>query len=287
MATLATLRTDTYAILNEPQTSNIYSIDFVDQMINTKQTELATRAKWSFLRYKYLTYGAMQTTLSSDITTISTTLTVGDTTGFASSGAVRLSHDIITYTGKTSTTLTGCSGISINHEEGTIVNPLIAVPSNYFRMPELRVQRATGGRFIPFTYVDELEYDMSPITDRFTMVFDNDGNKYFMVNYVSSTDVLAFHYLKEPTTLDDDADVSSIPDLWARKIIPIMAASEALILRGDDINGLGSTLMQKAEQEILNMLKHFGDREQGLRGMFDKQYRSGIPSYRQSVTIRT
>ena len=44
-------------------------------------------------------------------TTDATTITVDDTTGFSSSGTAYINDDSFTYTGKTDTTFTGCSGV--------------------------------------------------------------------------------------------------------------------------------------------------------------------------------
>lgn len=49
------------------------------------------------------------TYLDGDITAASTTITVSDTTAFASSGTIHIGHEAITYSGKTATTFTGCT----------------------------------------------------------------------------------------------------------------------------------------------------------------------------------
>ena len=54
--------------------------------------------------------GAAETTISQAATLPTATLTVASTTGFASSGVVQIAGCNVAYTGKTSTTLTGCTG---------------------------------------------------------------------------------------------------------------------------------------------------------------------------------
>lgn len=56
------------------------------------------------------TSGAGETTITENVTLPVATITVASTTDFASSGTVTIAGMAITYTGKTSTTLTGCSG---------------------------------------------------------------------------------------------------------------------------------------------------------------------------------
>ncbi len=50
-----------------------------------------------------------RTTLSADPGSGGATITVADTSGFRSAGAIRIHNEIIEYTGKTSTTFTGCT----------------------------------------------------------------------------------------------------------------------------------------------------------------------------------
>lgn len=47
--------------------------------------------------------------LNGAITDSATTITVDDTTGFSSTGTIRIESEDITYTGKTATTFTGCT----------------------------------------------------------------------------------------------------------------------------------------------------------------------------------
>lgn len=49
------------------------------------------------------------TYIDGDITDATTTVTVTDTTAFASSGTIHIGHEAITYSGKTATTFTGCT----------------------------------------------------------------------------------------------------------------------------------------------------------------------------------
>ena len=65
------------------------------------------------------------------ITAGNTTLTVGSTTGFPDAGTLDVemgtaNADMITYTGRTATTFTGCTGVLHNHVNGTA----ITLPAN-------------------------------------------------------------------------------------------------------------------------------------------------------------
>jgi hypothetical protein len=64
-------------------------------------------------------------TLTSAVTAEDTTLTVGSTQGFLSAGILGLETDKITYTGKTATTFTGCTGVNSDHDSGDEIKPYI------------------------------------------------------------------------------------------------------------------------------------------------------------------
>ena len=55
------------------------------------------------------------------ITTTSTSIVLTDATDFATSGTIEVDGDLITYTGKTSNTLSGVTGISFAHDAGQTV----------------------------------------------------------------------------------------------------------------------------------------------------------------------
>lgn len=283
MATLSTLRDYTYNILNDTVNSSTYTQSLIDQLINDEQVEVCDSFKWSFLRKKYLFIGADDTSLSSDITTGSTTISVADTTDWPSSGAVLIEHDIINYTGKTSTSLTGVTNIGVAHYEGATVYPLWAVPTDYSRQMALYVEASGSSTPVMWQYLDEFTYDTSPEQFVYSILHDNSNNEYIYVNtkFVGQGDMVMFHYLKTPTTLDEDADVSTVPDPYAAKVLPKLVAGKAMMLFGDNVDGLGSSNIQLAQMELLKMQKHYGEKEQGYSKLIRPSYRSGtnVPRY--------
>lgn len=271
--TRATLREDVYTILNEPSSGGLYSTDLIDVWLNNVQVEICDGKKLKFLRSTYQFIAPVKTTLSSAITTASTTLSVADTTNFSSAGAVLCQGDVITYTGKTSTTLTGCTGINVAHDEGAYVYPLIALPSYYWSTPDVRVYRSTTLSSNTWLYFDELAWETRLTSQAFTIITSS-GTLYLLVDGVSQSDNVVFHYQKYPSYMDDDADTATIPDPYARKIIPTLTASKVMLLFGDDMDGLGTKLRQLGEIDLFKMYKHYGMAEEGYRGMFNSQYQS-------------
>jgi hypothetical protein len=78
-------------------------------------------------------YGAFQdtafTTLSAGINNSVTTIPVVSTAGFLTAGELRITTEVITYTGKTATTFTGCTrgargSANISHSTGAVVTKI-------------------------------------------------------------------------------------------------------------------------------------------------------------------
>ncbi len=286
MATTSEVVNESYAILNELSTSNLYSTEYVLQCVNDVQVEVCDTQKYNFLKTKALYLGAANTQLQAIITTASTTLSVTDTTNFtATNGAVLVDQDVINYATKTATTLLTCTNIGIGHDSGANVIPLFTLPSDYSKRPVLDVYKGTNSRPLSFTYVDEEEFFYSQITNRFTLVTSESGVRYIMVYMLSNTDRLVFKYLKKPTTLVDDTDVLTIPDPYALKVVPIFTAARCQMLRGDNLDGEALNKYNMARQELFKMNKHFGEQEEGVRKVIQSAYKSRRTDYLYGSSI--
>jgi hypothetical protein len=84
-------------------------------------------------------YGAFQdtafTTLSAGINNSVTTIPVVSTAGFLTAGELRITTEVITYTGKTATSFTGCTrgargSANIAHSTGAVVTKIQSPPAN-------------------------------------------------------------------------------------------------------------------------------------------------------------
>jgi hypothetical protein len=84
-------------------------------------------------------YGAFQdvayTTLNGGINNSVTTITVVSTAGFLTAGELRITTEVITYTGKTATTFTGCTrgargSANIAHSTGAVVTKIQSPAAN-------------------------------------------------------------------------------------------------------------------------------------------------------------
>lgn len=69
-------------------------------------------------------------TLQVALTSSSTEIDIGDTTYYANSGYVYIDSEVIHYTGKNSTELTGVTGITIDHQTAVRVYQLYDMPDD-------------------------------------------------------------------------------------------------------------------------------------------------------------
>lgn len=244
-----------YILLNEAENVKNYPLTLAKRLINSAQTKICM---WSVKRWKddstlfrpplgflqsEVAYIALpDRTLSEDATP--TVLTVSDTSDLPNTGVVWINGDFAIYTGKTSTTLTGVSGLSAPYKAGTGVVFAGQLPSNFWS--------ATRVIYDGLVAVDPIDYrDIFNRQSRQVGIyiptssfnFDNDcgrvsyalaKGKYILVLGVQETGkVCVMQYDALPTAMTNDTSLVTIPDNWALDTIPYLAAAEALAVRGE------------------------------------------------------
>lgn len=99
-------------------------------------------------------YGAFyfdySTTLSGAITNVQTTIPVVSTTGFSATGAIIINAELITYTGKTATSFTGCTrgaagSPNVSHNSGDFVSGAQVATANTSTTLQLNTTTASNG----------------------------------------------------------------------------------------------------------------------------------------------
>lgn len=272
--TLLQLQTETYNILNDLDTSSVFSETFITQVINDAITEICDSWKWNFLRKKYLANIPQTTALNSSVSTTDLTIALDNTTNFVIPGAIWVNHDVINYTNTSSTILTGVTNIDISHVSGEKVYPLFPIPSDYSKQMALYVGAPTSVRPLPWKYINEFETSDWINNRVYSLIHDKNGNVFLWINtdLITAGDICMFHYLKTPLVLSSSGDICTIPDPYALKVIPKYAAALALLLRGDDVDSSATNLMAIAKQEVLNMQKKFGEQEQGYSRLVASTY---------------
>jgi hypothetical protein len=95
-------------------------------------------------------YFDYSTTLTADINNSVTTISVASTTGFSNSGAIIIGMELITYTGKTATSFTGCTrgaagSPNVSHTTGAFVNGAQVAVANTSTLLELNTTVLSNG----------------------------------------------------------------------------------------------------------------------------------------------
>lgn len=154
-----------------------------------------------------------------------TTLTL-DTTNLDSSWKIIIEGDIISYTAKTSTTLTSVSGVSVRHLSWVKVRQLYALPDDFYKTIDLYHNEN------PVTYHewnDEQTYGWI----YYEIVEDSQsGYNYMNTAYLNVvgiewvSDNVMLKYYRDTTDMEEDGDYCDLPgDSWVKVISNILAGT--------------------------------------------------------------
>ena len=158
------------------------------------------------------------TLLSSAVSTSVTTVPVDSTTGFSTTGEIQIEDEVITYTGLSSTSFTGCTRAASSttaaiHADNSVVSQFTGggVPTNVFRTPD------NNYGFYPFP------------------------NKTYLVD---------FEYYSQPTDLSAHGDVPTVPEAYLSVIVD--GAMYYLYQYRQD-NQTASISLERFEKGVKNM----------------------------------
>jgi len=269
--TLQNLRDVFYAILKEDEDSSAYPLTLVDVLINNAErwicswnlTDLTTGnkdqiEKWPLpFLFSDSYFTSVQDTYLTAATTIgATSLALNDTTNFASSGDLWINEDLVTYTGKTSTSFTWVTWVDFAHLWGSRVTQLFSLATDFassvrviyngqlvlqpvdYRNLYLRLNNYKGTGYVNSTnnsnnsvndrFIDDLAPFYTVINGTYFLPFQIDNSGYM------------FHqiYEKKPTALVAGTDVCTIPDEYSEATIPFIAVSDMLYNRWEEARAL-------------------------------------------------
>lgn len=256
--TLQDLRDVFYSILRETSNSSAYPLTFVDLLLNAAQQRICLGnvmnplswvqlKKWQLpflLTDKF--YTSIQTVyLSAAATVWGTTLTL-TTTNLASSWVLYIDGNIITYTAKTATQVTGCTNILYAHPSGSEVSTVYAVPADYGSI--VNVVRNGSVKLQSKLYDDifeDLNSKKHPVYPNTQYNNFNNYNKPFYTikdrSYIILFDLnewdksIRLRYEKLPTTMSAGSDNATIDnDVFAKTTIPYIAVWEMLYNRWEE-----------------------------------------------------
>lgn len=266
--TLSSLRTMFYDILREEQDTSAYPLTFADQLINAAQQRICNGRvinplskeevrKWQlpFLFVDKFYANIQSTSLSVDVVAWATVLTVAKTDDFPTAGYLFIAGNIIPYTGKTTTTFTGCSNVLYWFEAGQEVSISFQLPTDYasvtnviynnnYKMEaqlyddifeNLNQNKRRTGLYNDYNQIGRYnsgEYRRRPF---YTI---KDMQYLIIFNANRTNDMIRFRYEKQPPLLVAGSDVSIIPnDIYAKWTIPYLAVWEIFYNRWEEQRG--------------------------------------------------
>lgn len=263
--TLSNLRTLGYNLLREEENSSAYPYTLIDSMLNSAQQSICAgkvvnplnwrevrKGKLPFLNSNSYFTNVASTTLSTTTSIWATTLTVADTSNYASSGALFINWNIVTYTGKTSTTFTGCSWVWFAFIAWTYVSQLFSLPADFSSPIEVRYdykvklpQKQYDDVFEDLNSHKGTTYWMIQVNSVYTNPYQVppfytiiDGKYLAIFNLEEDDKLIHLRYEKKPSVLSITSDVATIDDdIYAKSTIPYLAIGEMLFNRWEEQRG--------------------------------------------------
>ena len=188
--------------------------------------------------------------LNGAITTASTTIALDSGTNFDTSGAIVLwddQPDIVEHSGKSSNTLSGITGIDVDHADDTPVQKLYALPSNFasFRTTDEAPEGVMVGT-TPYLYTsgrpDSFQYS----------TYDN-GTTTFLWMPRNLTGSAKVFYNKKSTTIDESTDTVDVPTEYEQFLVYRVAANGHRVRNEEDraqyLDQKANEIMQEAHKE--------------------------------------
>lgn len=279
-----TLDTLCYDIMREEQDVSAYPLTLMHSLQNYAQRSICSGGiedpinkkqvqKWPLpFLFSDAFYSSVQDSyLSADATVGGTTLTLSNTTNFLSSGQVWIDGNIIAYTGKTSTQLTGVTGITFAHASGRRVSQLFSLPTDF--ASAVRVIYNGDYQLFPQDYRtlytkknDFKEFNrFARLTTQETEPFDRDippfytivnGSYLLPVNVDASGYSIHLLYEKKPSTITSTVD-ATIPEEFAEHTIPYIAVAEMFYERGEEDRA--ARLLNRAIGRVKTMYDYYGN----------------------------
>lgn len=218
------VKSEIWALLGETSNSTTFSTDRLTNKIDDVikrvcrgyvPSKLQLRViyrvqKLQFMEGRYTFRTIQDTVLTADYSVGDATI-YADTTDYPSTGKLLIWPEIITYTGKTSTTFTGVSGGSIKYLSGEVVVPLYVLPTDCDRPNE--VNYISGGE-------SEIPLD---IWINHYEISDNT----LKIVWFSSSQVIQTKYTKKVTKVTDDNQNIIVPDPYGSVIAQLVAGEFA------------------------------------------------------------
>ena len=229
----------------------------IGNLKNLKTLEMLSKPALGFLAKEVFYKSVQRSTITVDLLTWATTVTVADTTPYPASGAIWIEWMLVSYTAKTATQFTGCTWVITDMPSWSKLLAMYLLPSDFAQMTSAYYITGTAGvqrRMIGMDYRDFKESLLNQTTfqvqrsDSFLNVWELYytivNGLYFLPFSPWSEFNIRFEYQKLPTRLINTTDLVTVPDTYALSTIPYVAVSEMLFNRwepdiGIELNNLG------------------------------------------------
>ena len=250
-----------YAIIKSVENSSAYPRDtFILHKINAAQISIINWWLKNYLTWEILTKLNLQfnnsvqvytsvspTTSTADMTVWWTSISATDTTYYSSTWYLWVDWDIIAYTGKTSTSFTGVTGINFAHLSGVYVRQLHALPSDFWLLN--RAWYKNKYILVPIDQRDLVnvttfnQYNFNPQSiNEFWNSFQwneyyysiIDGSYFLPIVPSEDSMMIKLEYEKSPTLLlaaSPTTQTLAIPDDYSLQTIPYIAFAMAMAER--------------------------------------------------------
>lgn len=260
--TLSQARTSVYWMLREVENSTAYPYTLVDWFINSAQLrycsgllnnpltkENVTKGKLPFLNKDAYFSNIAPTYTTTDVAVWATTIPA-TTTNYDTTGTLFIAWNTIPYTGKTSTSFTGCSNVLFAFESGMQISPAFTLPTDF--MSPIEIVYKDRMKLDCLNYDEIYEYlksykgnyadynnsnvwwSLTTYTSPFYTI--KDSTYLILWNLNQTGGMVHLRYEKLPATLSATTDTLTIPnDTYAKNIITQYAAGEMLFYRWEEV----------------------------------------------------
>lgn len=241
--TLWTLRSYTIQLMNETSNNNTYSWSdrdvvkindvikrvcswYIKSLLNPNESfkclDMPFLRDRQFLQYKD------PIAITSAIAVWDTEINL-DTTNLDDTGAIYAQGIVISYTGKTATSITWCTGVIASFESWTYFTKVFQTNANFDQAYRLfHMYNSTETEVFEVKREDE-RYQREKIKS-FTIIYDEtSGNNFIMLRGFDNDDRFILKYYKLVDNLSIDSDICVIPDEYAQSVVCPIVAGEMLM----------------------------------------------------------
>ena len=254
--TLAEIQSRIYKEMWEPSDSTEYdATDYLTPVINEVQSDII---KWGikreddgttlkspdlrFMRKKSWITWHSNMPLTAGVATTDTTISF-TATDSEDSWHVMIDGDVIEYTGKTATTITGCTGIDTTHEIGDEVRQVYLIPTSAYKTFWFEdTNKANSGYYSrKGNFVDYKDFRDDKDTIRYyTVVGDNASvsTQYIDISGYSNWDKFILHYYNNSTDMSAVSDVTDLPENYWLKVLATIVSGKILYKTDEAARGI-------------------------------------------------